>query len=173
MAKYALRALVRTARWPTWPGDVLRDLHNALQDQLEPPRFATVTLVMIDAVHGAMLVSSAGHPGPVVVRADSVERPMLITAPAIALTGASELEPYPTERVELAPGDTAVLYTDGIAELRDAGGRFYDDVRLQEALDGLRGLPPAELVRRLAADAMSFAARPPHDDIAIVAARLL
>ncbi len=172
MTKYALRALVRIGRWPSWPGDVLRDLHNSLQDQLEPSRFVTVAFALIDAVHGGMTIASAGHPAPVVIRGDSVERPLLVTSPAIAVTDASEIDAYPTERVPLAPGDTVVFYTDGIAELRDEGGRFYDDVRLDEALGELSGLAPQELAERLAADAAAFSARPPHDDIAIVVVRL-
>lgn len=171
VVKHALRALVRASRWPTFPGDVLRDLHNALQDQLEPPRFATVALALFDSARGSMLVSSAGHPPPLVIRRAGVERPMLLTAPAIALTESSELEPYPMERIEVAPGETVVLFSDGLAELRDAEGRYYDDVRLEAALDELRETAPSELVRRLLADAASFSARPPHDDITIVAVR--
>jgi serine phosphatase RsbU (regulator of sigma subunit) len=172
MTKYALRALVRTSRWPSWPGDILRDLHNSLQDQLEPSRFVTVAFALIDAVHGSMTIASAGHPAPVVIRDAHAERPLLVTSPAIAVTDASELDAYPTERVSLAPGDTVVFYTDGIAELRDADGEFYDDVRLDEALGELGGLASQELAERLAADAAAFSARPPKDDIAIVAVRL-
>jgi serine phosphatase RsbU (regulator of sigma subunit) len=172
MTKYALRALVRTSRWPTWPGDILRDLHNSLQDQLEPSRFVTVAFALIDTVHGAMTVATAGHPAPVVIRRDQVHRPLLVTSPAIAVTDASELDPYPTEREALAPGDTVVFYTDGIAELRDQAGQFYDDVRLDEALGELSDLAPQELAERLAADAAAFSARPPRDDIAIVVVRL-
>ena len=172
MTKYALRALVRTSRWPSWPGDILRDLHNSLQDQLEPSRFVTVAFALIDTVHGAMTIATAGHPGPVVIRGAEVYRPLLITSPAIAVTDSSELEPYPTEREALVPGDTVVFYTDGIAELRDEAGRFYDDVRLDEALGELRDLAPQELAERLAADAAAFSSRPPRDDIAIVTVRL-
>jgi serine phosphatase RsbU (regulator of sigma subunit) len=172
MTKYALRALVRTSRWPSWPGAILRDLHNSLQDQLEPSRFVTVAFALIDAVHGAMTISTAGHPAPVVIRGAQVHRPLLVTSPAIAVTDASELDPYPTEREALAPGDTVVFYTDGIAELRDEAGQFYDDVRLDEALGELAGLAPQELAERLAADAAAFSARSPRDDIAIVIVRL-
>jgi serine phosphatase RsbU (regulator of sigma subunit) len=172
MTKYALRSLVRTSRWPSWPGDILRDLHNSLQGQLEPSRFVTVAFALIDAVHGAMTIATAGHPGPIVIRGAEVYRPLLVTSPAIAVTDASELEPFPTEREALAPGDTVVFYTDGIAELRDEAGRFYDDARLDEALGELRGLAPQELAERLAADAAAFSARPPRDDIAIVVVRL-
>jgi serine phosphatase RsbU (regulator of sigma subunit) len=172
MTKYALRALVRTSRWPSWPGDVLRDLHNSLQDQLEPSRFVTVAFALIDSVRGSMTICTAGHPGPVVIHGGQVRRPLLVTSPAIAVTDASELEAYPTEREALAPGDTVVFYTDGIAELRDEAGQFYDDVRLDQALGELSHLAPQELAERLAADAAAFSARPPRDDIAIVAVRL-
>jgi serine phosphatase RsbU (regulator of sigma subunit) len=173
MTKYALRALVRTSRWPPNPGEILRDLHNALQDQLDPSRFVTVTFAHIDAVRRTMTVSTAGHPAPIIVRAGRIERPLLVPLPPIAVTDDPELEPYPTERLELSRGDTVVFLTDGIAELRDARGRFYDEARLAQVLDELRGLSPQELVQRLAADAAAFSARAPADDIAIVAVRLV
>ena len=56
------------------------------------------------------------------MRAGGVERPLLLTEPAIGVELDAALAPYPTEILELAAGDLVVVFTDGIAELRDADG---------------------------------------------------
>ena len=56
------------------------------------------------------------------MRETAVERPLLLTEAAIGVELGAALEPYPTETIELRRGDLVVLFTDGIAELRDAGG---------------------------------------------------
>jgi serine phosphatase RsbU (regulator of sigma subunit) len=173
IAKYALRAITSTLSWPTWPGEALRDLHNALQGQMETESFVTVVFGLIDVARRTLSVASAGHPAPFLVRDGVAQQPMLLTAPAIALVDYSELEPLPTERLALEPGDTLLFFTDGLSELRDTSGRFYQDAGLPQALQRLAELPPERLVEALHADAMAFAGNVRHDDIALVAARLL
>jgi serine phosphatase RsbU (regulator of sigma subunit) len=173
IAKFALRAITATLSWPTWPGEALRDLHNALQGQLDPESFVTVVFGVIDVGRRTLSVASAGHPSPFIVRPGGAEQPMILTAPAIALVDYSELEPFPTERMSLEAGDTVLFFTDGLSELRDADGRFYEERRLAGVLVDLADLPPQELVDRLYEDALAWAERPPHDDIALVAVRLL
>ena len=171
MAKYALRAIVATLPWPTRPGEALRDVQNALFQQIDPDHFLTLQLGLLDTKRGIFLVTSAGHPVPFIVRAGAVERPLLVTVPAIGVQSAAEIDAYPVERIALEPGDAVLLFTDGIAELRDADGRFYEETRMGEALDELRGLPAAQLVERLYADAVGFAAGPPVDDVALILLR--
>lgn len=172
MTKYALRAIVSTLSWPTWPGEALRDLHNALQGQLEPNGYVTVVLGLVDAQRHTLSVASAGHPAPFLIRDGVAEQPLLITSPAIALSLQSELEAFPTERLELRAGDMLVFYTDGLSELRDSRGEFYEERALAAALGELGHLEPDRLVDALYADALAFSARPPHDDMALVAVRV-
>lgn len=174
MAKYALRALMTTLSWPTWPGEALRDLHNALQGQLDPNVFLTAVIGTIDVPRSTIALASAGHPAPFLVRAGgAVDRPLLLTAPAIAVVDYSELDPYPTERISLQAGDTVVFHTDGIGDLRDEQGRYYEEERMGAALARLRHLPPRQLVEGLLADALAYSAVDSVDDIALVAVRLL
>lgn len=172
ITKYALRAIVATLSWPTWPGEALRDLHNALQGQLEPTGYVTVVLGLIDVQRRTLSVASAGHPGPFLIRDGVAEQPLLVTSAAIALSQHSELEAFPTERLELRSGDTLLFYTDGLSELRDTTGEFFEERALPRTLAGLGQLEPDRLVEALHAEALRFSARPPHDDVALVAVRL-
>ena len=171
ITKYALRAIITTLSWPTWPGEALRDLHNALQDQLDRETFATVVLGLVDVGRRTLSLASAGHPAPIIVRGDSAAPPLLVNAQAIALTDASELDPFPTERLDLQPGDLLFFYTDGLAELRDADGTFYEEQALLEELRRCSRHSADGVVECVHADALSFSARPPHDDIALIAIR--
>jgi serine phosphatase RsbU (regulator of sigma subunit) len=65
-------------------------------------------------------------------------------------------------QVTLARGDTLVLYTDGVL---DSGRPALGCDGLERVLRESRGLPPAELVRRL----YGAAAAGQRDDIAILA----
>ena len=107
---------------------------------------------------GLLQLSSAGHPTPFLVRATGVERPLLVTEAAIGVELDAALEAYPTEILQLAVGDLIVAFTDGIAELRDADGGFFES-RMGEVLAGCHDRPAAEVVDRLVAAGEQFSAR--------------
>ena len=172
MAKYLVRAMLAAQRWPLLPGEALRDIHNALLAvPHEPHDFVTVCIASVDARSGTVGLATAGHPSPIVVRRDHIERPLLFGNPALGVTEEAELQALPTDYVELSPGDALLLYTDGLSDVRDAAHRFYEDARLDQALAELRGLPGAALLRGLVDDATAFGGRPPADDVALVLIR--
>lgn len=169
MAKYLVRAILAAQRWPLLPGEALRDIHNALLAvPHEPHDFVTVCIASVDARSGVVGLATAGHPSPIALRHDRIERPLLFGNPALGVTEEAELQALPTDYVELAPGEALLLYTDGLSDVRDGGGRFYEDARLDQALAELRDLPGAALLKGLVADATAFGGRPPADDVALV-----
>ena len=169
VAKYVTRAMVTAQRWPLLPGEALRDVHNALLAvPHEPHDFVTVCIASIDARNGAVGLATAGHPSPIVLRRSGIERPLLFGNPALGVTDEAELQALPTDYVDLAPGDALLLYTDGLSDVRDAAGRFYEDERLDRALAELRDLPPVELLQGLFDDAGTFGGHAPADDVALV-----
>jgi phosphoserine phosphatase RsbU/P len=170
--KFAARGVVTSLRWPARPGEALMDIHNALlQTESEAFGFVSMLFGLINAKDGTFTFASAGHPLPFVLRPAGVERPMALTGPAMGVTRASLLEPLPAEPIELAPGDAVLLFTDGLSEMRDPGGRFYEDARMSEALEELQGLPAGQLLEGLVADARDFAGGRPTDDLALVLLR--
>jgi phosphoserine phosphatase RsbU/P len=172
VAKYVIRAMVAAQRWPPLPGETLRDVHNALLAvPREPQDFVTVCIASVDARSGAVGLATAGHPSPIVLRGNGVERPLLLGNPALGVTEEAELQPLPTDYVDLEPGDALLLYTDGLSDARDAAGRFYEDARLEQALEELRERPAEQLLQGLLDDAAEFAGRPPADDVALVLVR--
>jgi len=178
VAKYILRAAVHGGQlsWPTSPGEALQELRTGLLEQPDfgpdSERFVTVLFGLLGTRRGVLQLASAGHPAPFIVREADVERPLLLTEPAIGVELGAALAPYPTETIELRRGDVVVLFTDGIAELRDSGGRFFED-EMDGVLAACHDMPTADVVARLMAAGEAFSARPPSDDLALLCIRLV
>lgn len=180
-AKHTLRAIA-ASRWPPRVGEAVTETNNVLElqvgtessphEELPKSRFVTLELGLIDIDQGTLRLASAGHPAPFVLRADRIERPLLFAGPAAGVAPAFEPDPYSAERVDLRRGESVLFFTDGVSEARDREGRFYEDQRMAEALDELRGLAGPELVERLLDDVERFSGGPLADDAAVVLVRL-
>ena len=73
--------------------------------------------------------------------------------------------------VLLAPGDTLVMYTDGVTEAASAAGEEFGEDRLVEILRGQRYLPVPRLLETIVASVQTFSDREQADDITLVVAR--
>jgi Stage II sporulation protein E (SpoIIE)/GAF domain len=155
-AKHSLRAIA-ASHWPPRVGAAVAETNNVLelqvdaerapQDELPKSRFVTLELALVDIDNGTLTFASAGHPAPFVLREGGVERPLLFAGPAAGVAPAFEPDPYAPERVELRQGDAVLFFTDGVSEARDGEGHFYEDQRMQEALEELR-VPPRSRPRK-------------------------
>ena len=78
---------------------------------------------------------------------------------------------YFTDRTfELRPGETLLVYTDGVSESATADRAFYGTDRLTAFLNGHRELSLEQLVKGLRADVAAFAGGVPQsDDITVLA----
>ncbi|MGI5163700.1 PP2C family protein-serine/threonine phosphatase [Spirillospora sp. CA-253888] len=101
------------------PGDVLARMHRLLA-HLQPDELATALVAQI-APGGRMRWANAGHPPPLVRAADGRVRILnggdpLLGAPADEIA-------YRVRSTRLAPGDTVLMFTDGLIERRDSSLR--------------------------------------------------
>jgi PAS domain S-box-containing protein len=87
---------------------------NRLMADIDPGAFATCCYVEVDLLLGRAYVTRAGHPPPLVRSAGGATR-VLDVAVGLPL-GVDPDETYVVESVELAAGDTVVLFTDGLVE---------------------------------------------------------
>ncbi|MFJ3879108.1 PP2C family protein-serine/threonine phosphatase [Streptomyces sp. NPDC090077] len=145
------------------PHRVLRQL-DALVAEDAARRAATCLLVRVDPARGTALYASAGHLPPAVFAADGTGR--LLDVPVGPPLGTG-LGGYESAAHPLGPGDTLVLYTDGLVERR---GEDID--RSLARLTGLR-LPVCGTAEE-AVDAVvaGLDARHAEDDVAVLAARI-
>ena len=167
LVRYTLRAIATPEKRPS---EILRELNDAILRQRSDGRFCTVAYARLTPREGGahVDVSNGGHPLPLVVRRDG--RAELVGEPG-TLLGVVPDPRLSDLGIELASGDTFVLYTDGITE---AGA----PARLLEAPDvvalGERCAlgAPADVAACLEAAAVELSGGDPHDDIAIVVLRV-
>ncbi|MFC7550403.1 SpoIIE family protein phosphatase [Plantactinospora sp. GCM10030261] len=126
--------------------------------------FVTVAYGVIDPADGTMTLSSAGHPAPLVRRTgtDGRARADFLDVPPGAPLGLGGRRMATDLR--LAPGDTLLLYSDGVVERRGQG--------LTEGFAGLAGAiaaAPAGDPRTLCAVASTAVPGATDDDVAVLA----
>ena len=109
----ALRAYAVTGQSPS---EVLSSLDH-LFDTLAEDRVVTVVVGLLNPKTGAVRLTNAGHPPPLVVRADGTTS---FCAPHSSLLIAAGLgqSTRPAHELELAPGDSLVMFSDGLVERR-------------------------------------------------------
>ncbi|HSJ34980.1 MAG TPA: SpoIIE family protein phosphatase [Acidimicrobiia bacterium] len=110
VARYTLRA---TAALDPDPDTVMAQMNNVLRHE-QPARMCTLAYMTFrfDDAGIELGVVLAGHPPPLIVRADGGVEPLGEPCPPLGFL--AELEPL-QHRTRLGPGDTVVAYTDGFA----------------------------------------------------------
>jgi serine phosphatase RsbU (regulator of sigma subunit) len=113
--------------------------------------------------------SNCGHLPPLLVRAagTNVER-LHATCTVLGMFEAWQSE---ITEVMLAPGDTLVLYTDGITEAENSAGEEFGESRLIEMLRNFSRLPVEQLKDAVVKTVRQFSGGEQGDDITLVVAR--
>nr|WP_202418393.1 PP2C family protein-serine/threonine phosphatase [Streptomyces sp. YIM 132580] len=132
-------------------------------------RFATLVLASAERraneVH--LRLTSAGHPPPLIVRADGTVEEADTSG---TLVGALPEIQSRTVAVTLAPGESCVLYTDGITEAKGGpmGDVQFGQERLRRALSACAGMLAEGIVEHVQMLATQWLGTRRHDDMAVV-----
>ncbi|MEV6265318.1 SpoIIE family protein phosphatase [Streptomyces sp. NPDC051784] len=85
--------------------------------ELDTDRFATTTYAQVDLATGGVRVARAGHFGPLIRHTDGrVGVPQVRGGLPLGISTHFQDEEFPETRLDLVPGETLVLYTDGLVE---------------------------------------------------------
>jgi serine phosphatase RsbU (regulator of sigma subunit) len=167
MARYTIRAAAVRRRSPA---AILRTLSEAMLRQDDGAagsgRFCTIACVHLDLARETVraTVACGGHPLPAILRADGSVEELGATGTLLGLVERPDLHDVAGE---LAPGDTLVLYTDGLTEA-GAPERVWAPEDLLESLRGAAGRPARGIVEHLMAQAIDSLPAP-RDDVAVLA----
>ena len=110
------------------PGDVLREVNDLLNEDNEASMFVTVLYAVYDPSNGKLTYANGGHNSPLVVHADG-QADLLPLTDGVALGLVPDME-YQEATVTLSPGDTVVLYTDGVSEAMNGDDEEFGNERL-------------------------------------------
>ncbi len=137
---------------------------------LDTGSFVTAFYAIYDPADGTLDYANAGHPPPRIRRA-SGKIEAIEGAGGLPL-GIIREEPYHPGTARLYPGDTLVLYTDGITEARAPDGELFDDHRLDALLRTCDG-GAQQVIAKTLWEVERFTNRAPAtDDRTIVAAKV-
>jgi serine phosphatase RsbU (regulator of sigma subunit)/PAS domain-containing protein len=166
-ARHAIRVI---AHWSPDPVETLAKVNEVILAGDYEDRFVTVKLAYLrwdgDRVH--VVLASAGHPGPVVVRPDG--RVEVLSGGSLPLGLFPDAEPERTE-LELGPGDLLFFYSDGVTEARSPDMQYFEE-RLADELAGLAGRSAAETTRMVQSLVASFSSGGLRDDVTILVAKV-
>ncbi len=137
------------------PGELLAGANDALGPSLGRGVFTSAVYAVIDAHAGTLALARAGHTPTVLVRdadrADGGRWLLRGDGLAIGLDRRGDLfrQTLVEQTIRLAPGDTVLLYTDGLVEARDPSGQEYGYDRLAAFVEAQRGASAEALRQRL------------------------
>jgi serine phosphatase RsbU (regulator of sigma subunit) len=148
------------------PAEAVGQLNQDLSSEMLNYHFVTFLLCVLDPTRHRLTIVNAGHVPPLRRRGTAIE-PLGDSEGGLPL-GCDQARPYEQVEFDLAPGDTVVMYTDGISEAMNAKGDVFGPKRMREAV--LRAPLGAEGAGRTLLDDVRryVRGRLPSDDICLV-----
>ena len=165
-ARHSIRVL---AHWSDDPAEVLERANELMLAEEFGDRFVTAKSAHLrwDGGRLRVVLGSAGHPGPVLLRPDG--RTRFLTPGGLPL-GLFPQAAAGREEVELEPGDVLFFFTDGVTEARSPEMAYFED-RLTDELAALAGKPPRDIVAGLRSLVVEFCRNELRDDMTMLVLR--
>ncbi len=149
-------------------GKAIQRINRQMCAKAVEGRFVTFVLASIDTRKHRLTLANAGHMAPMLRRSDGTIEEIGSDRVGIPL-GIVEDYSFDTIDVRLEPGETILIYTDGVSEAMNPAGELYGIERLRELLSRTDGSPD-EIGRTILDDVRSHAdGRPQNDDITLMA----
>lgn len=168
LARHTLRT---AARFELAPSRWLALLNAAVREALAGEDFCTASCARIDLREdgsAGLTVANGGHPLPLVLHANGTVESAGLPGTLLGMLDRPSLQDVD---MTLEPGDTLVLYTDGLAEAY-APRQLVEVEDIARELGRCIGASPTEILESLAAAFVADGVGTPRDDIAMLALRV-
>jgi len=133
-----------------------------------PNRFATLVYLEMKPDSGHLRFLNAGHMPIIVLEGSKIEK----IDPASSLLGAFPGSTFVEQSIELGPGNSMLIYSDGLTEACNDRGEFFNEERLLHLCSQCKGLSVDETGKSLLYEVEQFVGNEPQsDDISLVILR--
>ncbi len=150
------------------PRRFLHSVNQLFYENTVESAYATLFFGEYDDRAGRLRYANCGHLPALLLRRDGTLERLDSTCPVLGLFSAWDCA---IDERRLLPGDTLVLYTDGVTEAFNAAEEEFGDHRLVETLRRHQDQPPPALVQSIADAVSQFSPREQYDDITLIVAK--
>lgn len=169
-----LRSLVHTySEFEDSPHNILLRVNRVLTRDLDEFMFVTSTMMTLKPDKHELHIARAGHEPVMIVSSSGEIEWIKPEGTALGLLDLSSFEAhFETEVYQMKPGDTALLYTDGVNEAQDEEREEFGIDRLVDTVKNHHKDSLEDLLQTIVSEVKAFAgARRQLDDITLVAVR--
>jgi sigma-B regulation protein RsbU (phosphoserine phosphatase) len=149
-------------------GALMRSVNRLFYESVTPGLYATMFIADYSDDGYRLRFVNCGHNPPLLVRAAGPCQRLEATATVVGLVEEWECT---VGEVRLVPGDTLVIYSDGVTEASSDAGEFFGEQRLEDTIRQHAHLPAADLAKTIAATVHAFSGKEQEDDLTLLVAR--
>lgn len=155
------------------PASILRRVNDDLAERNESCTFVTLFVAILHIASGRITYANGGHNPPRLISADGQVAPLATTANLVV--GVMPDQEFARQEMTLNPGDSLLLYSDGITEAFNENSELYGLTRLDRRLAALGPQSTAAaVVRAIDEDIAAFSTGGEQaDDMTILCLRYL
>jgi sigma-B regulation protein RsbU (phosphoserine phosphatase) len=148
------------------PAALVRSVNKLFYESTSPENFATLFFGEYDAAAQRLRYVNCGHLPPLLIGSNGATKRL---EPTATVLGAFPDWHCGDGDVDLAPGDTLLLFTDGVTEAESPAGEDFGDARLEAVVKSARSDAPESIIDKVIGAVQNFSAGAQEDDITVVA----
>ena len=149
---------------------LLRSVNRLFYEATDSRHFATLFIAQYQEATQSIGYGNCGHNPPFLFHKHGAVERLDATATVLGMFDKWDCS---MREVTLLPGDTLLLFSDGVTEARNSEGVEFGESRLFDLVVGHCHLTAGQLAETITAAASAFSCGRQHDDITVVAARIL
>lgn len=150
------------------PQRFLQSVNQLFYENTTESAYATLFFAEYDDQLRRLRYANCGHLSGLLLRGDSTLERLDSTC---TILGIFPVWDCSIAELQLFPGDTLALYTDGITESFNDAGEEFGEQRLIETLRGHREMPSQGLLESIVDTVRRFSPREQYDDITLIVAK--
>ena len=140
---------------------IIEDVHGTLLESMDTSHFVSTVYGILEPREGTFSYVNCGHNAPLLLHARGGHDRLEPGRPALGMFGGAPVAP---STVHIDPGDTLLLYTDGVVELTDSSLAEFGDTRLERVLSDAAAGGADEIIASVVDATRAYSGRERYDD---------